>query len=196
MPESETVVAELTDLTALCARFGIKVIRCEGIDIPDRYEGPMGQGCNPKKRLVYFENNSAWAEIEHYFHELVHCIVDVPWWPIAEAPEEFILFQYERALARATLEDWAVERVVDWQHETGVVISGKYPGDLCLGDLAPYENKTFWRFGFQACRVLGLLDARNRPTFKSPRWERLAPYAHDIRRYFETKAETPLPRLP
>jgi hypothetical protein len=183
-------------ITDLAARYGVKVRWVDAV--PECYSGPMGQGCDPSRREVYFENHNAFAEIEHYLHELVHVIVQPPWpfWSIRKCPEEFILFQFERALARATFEPWAFEQVINWQHETAVHISGRFVGDLCLGDLKPYYYEPFWRAGFGYCRALGLLDKENRPTYEWPRWDRLTPIATDLRRYFKTKAQSPLPEPP
>ncbi len=185
---SESVILDLA------ARYGVSVKFVPERGVPQRYEGPEGQGCNPAKKLLYVED-TPWAEIEHPLHELVHVIVQPPWWSISKTPEEVVLFQFERALARATLEDWAVGRVIEWQHQTGVTISGRYPGDLCLGDLRPYENEPFWRFGYALCRRLGLLDDRNRPTYRWPDWSRIEPQKSAIIRYFRSRARTPLPPL-
>jgi hypothetical protein len=178
----------------IAARYGVTVKRVREHGVPARYRGPEGQGCNPAKRLLYVEETE-WAEIEHALHELVHIIVQPPWWSISKTPEEIVLFQFERALANATFEDWAYERVVDWQHETGVTISGRYPGDLCLGDLKPYENQPFWKYGYALCRRLGLLDARNRPTYRWPDWSRIEAHKNAIWKHFQTRAKSPLPRL-
>ena len=178
----------------IAARYGVTVKRVAEHKVPERYRGPEGQSCNPAKRLLYIED-TPWAEIEHPLHELVHIIVQPPWWSIMKTPEEIVLFQFERALSNATLEDWAYERVVDWQHETGVTISGRYPGDLCLRDLKPYENEPFWTYGYALCRRLGILDARNRPTYLWPDWSRIEPQKTAIMRHFQTRAKSPLPKL-
>ena len=179
-------------VTDLCERYGVTTLQVDSV--PRRFEGPMGHGCNPKKRLVYFETgNWLCQEIEMYFHELVHVITQPPWWTIKQTPEEIMLFQFERALANATMEDWAYDRVVDWQHMTAVTISGRYPGDLCLGDLKPYEDEPFWKLGYAICHRVGLLNAKGRPTYQWPDWSRIEPQKDAILRYYQTRAKTPLP---
>ena len=181
-------------VTRLCQRYGIAIKRVPEHGVPKKYQGPMGQGCNPAKRLVYFEDSS-WTSIEHVFHEMVHVIVQPPWWTMRAMPEEIVLFQFERALADATLEDWAYAQVVDWQHETAVHVAGRFIGDLCLGDLKPYDEEPFWKLGYDLCQRLGLLDARNRPTYRWPDWSRIEPQKDTIWRYYKSKAKTPLPQL-
>lgn len=188
-----------TIINKLAKRYGIEIRWVPAMSIPRRFGGPMGQGCDPKRRVLYFENDKFHeGAVEHYLHELVHCIVQAPWrsWSITKTPEELLLFQFERALADATLEAWACEQVRDWQSETGIWIAGRYPGDLCLGDLAGYAEEPFWSYGYALCRRLGLLDARNRPTFQWPDWDRIAPLKDAIMKHFHTKAQSPLPPLP
>lgn len=181
-------------VTQLCLRYGVTIKRVGEGQVPERYRGPEGQGCIPGKRLVYVED-SPWLEIEHVLHELVHVIVQPPWWSIMKTPEEIVLFQFERALADACFEDWAYERVVEWQHQTGVTISGRYPGDLCLGDLQPYEDEPFWKLGYTLCQRIGILDARNRPTYRWPDWSKIEPQKTAIFKYFQSRAASPLPQL-
>ncbi len=182
-------------ISDLCERYGVtQVWVTSSTDIPDRFGGPMGQGCNPKKKLVYYHEGPM-AAIEHYLHELVHVICQTPWWPITKTPEDILLFQFERALANATLEDWAYAGVVEWQHQTAVAISGRFPGDLCLGDIQPYENQPFWALGYAICRRVGLLDAKNRPTYRWPDWSRIEDQKDTIFQYFRSKARSPLPVL-
>ena len=185
---SDSVTLEIAE------RYGVSVKFVAEYKVPKRYRGPEGQGCNPAKRLLYVEETD-WASIEHAFHELVHIIVQPPWWSIMKMPEEVILFQFERALADTTLEDWAYEQVVGWQCQTGITIAGRFPGDLCLGDLPDYKEQPFWQYGYGLCQRLGLLDAKNRPTYRWPDWSRIETHKDAIWRYFQTRAQTPLPQF-
>lgn len=183
---SETVVEDLAHL------YGIEVRWVD--DVPRRRSGPASQGCDPKRRLLYFLKKDTIfnSEIEHYFHELVHVVVQPPWrrWSISDTPEEFILFQFERALARATLEEWAFERVVDWQCNTYTRILQSH-----LDSDPRYDKRGFWRLGFKMCRVLGLLDQNNRPTYRWPDWSRLSPFKSELFEYYWSFGINSAPRL-
>jgi hypothetical protein len=184
---SESIILEIA------ARYGIKVVWTMGV--PSKFEGPALQGCDSRKRVLYFREDKRGdveVSIEHYFHELVHVIVQPPWrrWSIERTPEEFILFQFERALARAVLEDWAYDLVVDWQCNTYAHIL-----TFSLDHDALYERRAFWRLGFKMCRMLGLLDQKNRPTYRRPRWDRLTPFEAELYDYYRALGVNPTPRL-
>jgi hypothetical protein len=178
----------------LAERYGVSVRWFHRrTEIQSKFLGPSDQGCDPATRTLYFNRMAtADAGIEHYLHELVHVITQPPWLGINETPEELVLFQFERALARATFERWAYDRVVDWQEETSVY-KEDYP---VLAEEGCYQRTGYWRLGFAIARRVGLLDARNRPTFLWPQWERLrTPEVASILHFFDKRMKASLPRI-
>jgi len=146
--------------------------------------GPKGHACSPSTRTIFLNprdtRHSApyyqrvhginW-EPENYLHELVHVITQPPWQNIEHTPEDFILMQFERALAAAYFSPWAYDRIVHWQECTEVSATGTSLGTLTeLGVSQPYFRAAWWRAGFVFCRKLGILDENNRPTFRWPDW--------------------------
>jgi len=115
------------------------------------------------KRIVFLPQE---PEINKALHEIVHVIVQPPWWDTYDVPEDLFLLQFERALARTILGPRAFAAVIAWQEVT----DSQFLRDE-LEFVPNYERSIVWRRGFQLCRTLDLLDARNRPTFRGPRWE-------------------------
>jgi len=178
----------------IAAKYGIAIKGHDykiPIAIPRRFQGPAYQGCDPKRRTLYFVE-SPYSDVEHYLHELVHVVVQTPWWSIKKTPEELLLLQFERSLAKSTLEDRAYKKVVRWQEETNVEIAGKYRS---LGELSNYTSQPFWRMGYKICRRVGLLDAKNRPTYRWPDWSQIEEQKDALLAYIKSYGSTPLPKI-
>lgn len=171
----DTMVRDVADA------YGIRLVEVENdaVPLPPEQCGPYGHGCDPATRTVYIETDS-WRvdahDVEVYFHEVVHAIVQPPFWTMEATAEEYVLFQFERALARAVLPTWAYLRVVDWQMQTGLGGENK---NKTFGDFPQYKRSSLWRRGFARCRAVGLLDERNRPTGRMPDWSKLPPHLVD-----------------
>lgn len=182
----------------VASRYGITVkwVDQQGA-VPRTLRGPKGHGCSPEKRAVYFVDDKEFPYehvAEAYLHEVVHVIVQCPWrknWGIDSVPEDFLLLQFERALARSVCSTREFRRVVEWQKNTCVHM---HAGDE-LWVNHKYRFSPEWKRGFQVARVLGLLDARNRPTFSWPDWKALVPYRRALYGYFQGMESNPYPRL-
>lgn len=186
---SSSVVLDLAE------RFGVTVhwVANEAA-IPEPFRSPSSaHGCDPSKRAVYFCDSPNYFEsIEHYFHELVHVIVQAPFWTLEDVPEELVLMQYERALANALFEPWAYDLVVAWQEET-VVLNGQ---DRFLGGITDYEKAPFWQLGYAIARRIDLLNRSNRPTFRWPSWDRLTKTEIEaIDEFYCDPTNAPTPRI-
>jgi hypothetical protein len=176
-------------------KYGIRVRWVKSpSDVPHLLRGPQGHGCSPERRVVYFVGGDKYHySPEGYFHELVHVIVQCPWkcWEIESIPEDFLLLQFERALARQTYDKRTLRRVVEWQEETCVHM---HHSDE-LGMYSEYRRSKLWKYGFKVARVLGLLDEQNKPTYAWPNWKKLEPYRKDLSAYFLGYGINPYPRL-
>lgn len=173
------------NVVTLAKRYGVKVQPLECLRTPETgTRGPRGHGCDPASRTVFLES-SKW-DVEVQLHELAHVIVQPPWWPMVDVPEELLLMQFERSLARVALDNKSLRRTIAWQHETEVSV-------FCsmLEELEGYERSGFWRLGFRLCRMLGILDARRRPTWRWPDWQKLEPYKASLERYIDERGQTP-----
>lgn len=73
--------------------------------------------------------------------------------------------QFERALARKVFSAEYLQRIENWQEDTEADATGE-----ALGRLKTYRHCAHWKRGFALCRELGVLDARNRPTWSFPDW--------------------------
>lgn len=132
----------------------------------DRQEldGPSSYaGLHLEKRIVWY---SDLAKPQHVLHEIMHVVTHPPGLGISEVPEDMLLLQVERAVAR-TLGRAIYADVVDWQHETEAALMS--PGSM-LGDVPNYGRRRTWHDGFALARRLGVLDGRNRPTWALPCW--------------------------
>lgn len=184
------MVAEMAEdvILQIAEAYGVRVLfRAGHPNIPHRFQGPMAHGCNPRRRTLYVD--SLWEDngpIEWIFHELVHVIVQPPFWEMNETPEEFMLFQFERALAQACLEDWAYRQVLAWQETT---LTDRI-GMPALGSIPNYRKQTFWRDGYAFCREVGLLDGDNKVTWERPAWGRLQGIHIDLFLYVTRQAPT------
>ena len=172
-------------LARLAKAYGIRIVRMPKFHIPDAYRGPTGHGCDPIRKKVFIATDIG-SRYETIIHELVHVIVQPPWaqWTIKSTPEEFILMQFERCLARAFFDMEIVDSVKAWQEETGLFIVGDREYPMRLGDFDRYWQTHFWRHGFALCRTLGLIDHQNRPTLKMPKWGRLRSQEKSLAAYY------------
>lgn len=143
---------------------------------PNATRGAEGNWCDPSLRTVYLEPG---REVQEYFHEVVHTIVQPPWWNIDNTPEDFMLMQFERALARATLSKKEFNAVVCWQEETQCEITNGGP----LRRIKNYDHHKFWRTGLDISRRIGILDTHNRPTFKWPDWKKIQKHKRSLWNY-------------
>lgn len=153
--------------------------------------GPLGPGCDPSTRTLFvdpWELSRGVSESnrpEAFLHEIVHIIVQPPFWTIDQAPEDFILMQFERCLARCYFKDGVRKRIKDWQAITVCTAS-----DCSLQDVedvtgTPYWNTIWWRAGYGFCERLGLIDGNRKPTGKYPDWSVLEPVQEEIKKFYE-----------
>lgn len=119
-----------------------------------------------KKRIVFLP---LYPETDKALHEMVHILVQAPWyespWRLDDFPEDIFLLQYERALARHILGPVAMRALVTYQECTE---THTYAEEL--GIVPNYLRTAMWRRGLGFARELDLLDDRNRPTFRMPKW--------------------------
>ena len=107
--------------------------------------------------------------VARHFHEVAHCVTGSPVDPVDTVYENFILLQFERAVAKALVKRGVLyDAILEYQGttelHTGETLDSSYTG---MG----HE----WRTGFKYCRELGVLDRWNRPTWQWPQWPE-----HDI----------------
>lgn len=123
----------------------------------------MGCGLSLKERKVWFYEES---DIEAQLHELAHVITHPTGCNLNMVRENFLLMQVERELARDMFARSDYERVVRWQRETTVS-----DGDDLFEMQRPYWlDDELWRDGYHRAREVGLLDGRNRPTYRQAVW--------------------------
>lgn len=188
--------ASLAEQIALRYEIRVKWVK-ERYEVPTDLQGPREHGCDLKKRIVYFVDDpeTSWNAVpEAFLHEIVHVIVACPWgsrWSIDTTPEDFLLLQFERSLARQFYSESDFRRVVTWQRET-LVFMNNY--DELGADPQYYLSKP-WKRGYQVARVLGIVDDQNRPTFSWPNWKALRPHRRDLEEYFSGVGINPYPQL-
>lgn len=157
-------------------------------DMQKNIRGPYVHGCVPEEETVVFATNRGLeAGVEVYLHELVHVITQAPYSTIDQQPEEHMLFQFERALAKEVLDRYDYERVVKWQEWTMMRVVGD---GVALGSYPYYWSTRWWKEGYRRCRLVGLLDNDNRPTFERADWWKLPIELEAVGRSTFSKRET------
>lgn len=88
-------------------------------------------------------------------------------------PEDFVLLQVERAVAKL-MHAATCHSVVKWQEETIVCLFdelvGLAPWDRELPRVPNYEQNIAWTDGLVVARALGVLDDEGQPTWRWPTW--------------------------
>lgn len=142
--------------------------------------GPWDSAFFLKSQTVAYSRD---AKISHKLHELVHVITHPPGnFEVDAVPEDLLLLQFERALARVCVEarqDFA--DLIDYQ--LGTTAPNVVGGDDHLGKNHNYHRTFEWRRGFAFARRLGLLNITGRPTLKPAVWtpELIGEYSFWIR---------------
>ena len=98
------------------------------------------------------------VSVEGLLHEAMHLLTHPPYASIEEVPEPWILFQVELAYAESLGPD-VLLRVKVWQSEV-----------IAANDPESPKFKDYWRQGYRIARKVGLLDAKDRPTYQWPDW--------------------------
>jgi len=189
-PKSSVARQNASLAEQIATKYGIKVVwTMRAVDVPSEFRGPRDHGCDTRKRIVYFiedpENWTSWTSgPEAFLHEVVHVIVHCPWgveWTIDTTPEDFVLLQFERSLARALYSKENFRRVISWQRDTLVFMHNFDE----LSVYPEYYRSKLWKRGYQVARVLGILDAENKPTFQWPNWRALRPHRRSLTSFFQ-----------
>lgn len=161
-------------------RYKVPVITVD--EVPLELSGPRrGYGCDPLKGCVYVDVKELRLadnfRPEAFLHELVHVLVHPPGHDIYRVEETWILLGFERCLARHTLGRDDFRKVVEFQemteYESWDPRTQKQVSEY-LGDLRRPESHSFWRRMLKRCRKTGILDKKNRPTWRRPNWRRLS----------------------
>lgn len=143
--------------------------------------GPMGHACDVHTKAVWFDHFAA-DGVHTLLHEVMHCVLHPPWCGIDDVPEDLVLMQYERAIARQYFSPRGYQHVVDWQKVTSVEWTNPETGRSYdeLGSIPHYTRSRFWREGFRALRAMGALDAAGRVTWALPDWRKATKWALDL----------------
>ena len=162
--------APSTVIEELAALYGVELVFSDDpLSVADDVSmAPLGShAISPSRRALII--GCQVDRLSVYFHELIHLIVQPPFARLGEVPEEWILFQFERALSRRTLpvdEQFLVEK---WQRETFLCLNSR----KMLGDIPGFDTTPWWHEGYGICQTLGLLDEHHQPTFRPPNWAAL-----------------------
>lgn len=140
-----------------------------------------GYWCDPDLKTVYvWKEHVPLIDIGYhaaaFLHEVVHCIVQPPKYSIYSIPEDWILLPFERCLFRQTQTGSELTECLDYQKSTQYETWGRRGAvqlSELVGDYKRPESTPTWREGLARARKVGLLDDRNRVTWKRPRWSRL-----------------------
>lgn len=122
-------------------------------------------------RQDHWNNGKIEREVERDLHELCHIICQAPWCGADDVGEDWMLMQVERCIARALFwprNERAYRSIVNWQEVTA---SQFYDNELGMVD--NYTHTTMWKDGMARGRSIGLLNDRNEPTWRMPRWSRM-----------------------
>jgi hypothetical protein len=129
-----------------------------------KLNGPSGNtGMSLEQRKVWY---TVEANLPQVLHEIMHIVTNPQGEDHEYVPEDFLLLQYERCVAR-TLGKFSYEQVVRWQLETVAPLIVPEAG---LGEILNYEKTKPWLEGYDRARRLGLLNVRNEPTWALPTW--------------------------
>jgi hypothetical protein len=154
-------------IAKLAARFNVRIELTTWKEAHPigRLNGPSSYaGMDLTERIVWY---TADAELEHVLHEIMHIVTNPPGVDHEYVPEDFLLMQFERCVAR-TISPRVYARVVDWQLET---VAPLIVPEAALGEILNYEKTKPWHEGFDRARRLGMLDASNHPTWVLPQWD-------------------------
>jgi hypothetical protein len=150
----------------IAACFNVRIERTtweEGRE--NKLNGPSGNaGMRLSERIVWFTKE---ATLPHVLHEIMHIVTNPPGISHEDVPEDFLLLQFERCVAR-TLGEKTCAQVVDWQLET---VAPLIVPEAALNEILNYEKTKPWHDGFERARRLGLLDNSNKPTWALPTWD-------------------------
>lgn len=142
---------------------------CEVGNLQDsRLNGPDGTaGLDLPTRTVFVSPRAAF---ERVLHEIAHIVTAPPGIEYDLVPEDFLLLQLERCWARGfRLSAKLVRSIYEWQGSTAAPLICGVEGAM-LDEIADYEKSGPWRAGYHHLRSLDLIDAKNRPTLRTPRW--------------------------
>ena len=129
-----------------------------------RLNGPNGNaGMSLTERTVWYTQE---ALLQHVLHEIMHIVTNPPGEDHEYVPEDFLLMQFERCVARS-LGKFICEQVIRWQLET---VAPLIVPEAALGEILNYEKTKPWLEGYERARRLGLLNGRNKPTWALPTW--------------------------
>lgn len=165
---------------SVCSRYGVKIVEMD--EVPDALRGPRLAGCSVSMNQVFVPRG--WRdpvdahdrqfcideEPETYIHELSHIICQPPNGTISDVPEDWLLIQFERQLARYAMPT-TIQRVIMWQHETEAPL---VCAPACvLSEFGNYRRDPAWQRGFCLAQKVGLLDSHRRPTWRRADWSKL-----------------------
>ncbi len=160
------------DVFEVARRYGVKLQLVPQFD-PRAKGGPTGQAAlRFAPRAVCYSPLASRAAI---LHEVMHVVLTPTrrvtgrdmHRTIELLPEEFVLLQVERAVARA-MDEITRQGVIAWQIETEVWLMSERL--IELRRIPDYEQTPGWRGGLAVARSLGVLDDAGQPTWWWPRW--------------------------
>jgi hypothetical protein len=151
-------------------------------DSPGFSSGPRGHQMSLKKKEILLnpptdrmrEDQVAVVDQVAVLHEIAHAYTHPPFFSLEDCPEDFVLMQWERSVARHCTPG-IYDAVVEWQMES----EAKHP-DCALHAVyeqcgVSYTHTSWWRSGFALLRKLGGLTTRGRPTFRPLAWHLVKP---------------------
>lgn len=156
-------------MIAISERYRIELLEVPGmcdVTTASEHVGPSDNaGLRFSDRTVVFSRS---ATVDVVLHEIVHVIAQPPCVEITFMPEDFVLLQFERAIAKAIRDPEILRHVIIYQEGTTVPLICADGG--WLGGVFDYTRSRGWRAGFRRARELDLLDDRNRPTWSPANW--------------------------
>lgn len=172
-------------LQIICEAYGIEIksLTSKELDNPEVSMGPAGGAIDTFRRIIFHDRYKMQPHQE--LHEIIHIILAMPFWGVSPefggtpngiegVAEEWLLFPFEKEIAKKCLSPDVANRVVIWQLETGMTYQACASFDL--GEYIssyPKRAERFWKDARKRCFQLGLLD-EDGPTFEWPKWERLS----------------------
>jgi hypothetical protein len=157
-------------------RYGVRLV--QESHIPKQFFAPNADfGCDPESRVVFYSHPDVSRENpEGLFHELVHVIVQPPGLRIIDVPETMILLMFEDRLS-LHLKSEVRKRILDYQGETYVDMYDHIGRRFIdLSEVPNHLKEEMWKSGLERCRQLGLLDEKNRVTWRWPEWDKMPNY--------------------
>ncbi len=143
-------------------RLGVKISFLKDETLPEGLKkSPISSGCiDPVRRIAYLYVNDSLFQM---VHEMVHCYLDPPG-HVIKFPEQIMLLQCERELAKALLPPEDARRLIRNQQSAGFINNEAY---LYL----PFEDEPWWKEGLELGVRVGVLAPKTyAATLKRPNW--------------------------